>query len=165
MIARFTLILAATVVASATLFASEHKIQKKDLPPAVQQAVERELQGGTVKGYARETENGKTFYEVETTKNGLGRDRRFDPAGKLVEVEEEVAIDSLPAGAKQALTTGHGTLVPVEAVTENGTTIYEGHLTGGKQSQVNVPAERKANTPKWRHRLDQATAGTAGHGQ
>jgi uncharacterized membrane protein YkoI len=148
MFTRFSLAVAAIVLVSPVLSASEHKIQKKDLPPAVQQAVENELQGGTVKGYARETENGKTFYEVETTKNGLGRDLLFDPEGKLVEVEEEVAVDSLPAAAKQALTTGHGTLVRVEAVTENGTTIYEGHFKGGKQSEVKVTADGKPVTNK-----------------
>jgi uncharacterized membrane protein YkoI len=141
MLMRFTL--AATFIATATLVASEKKIDKKDLPAPVQQAVEHELQGGTVKGYAKETEHGKTFYEVETTKDGHSRDLLFDPAGKLVEVEEEVGIDSLPAAAKQALSTGHGKLTRVEAVTENGTTFYEGHFKGGKASEVKVTADGK----------------------
>ena len=87
------------ILASASLsLAAEKKIQMKDLPAAVQQAVEHESAGATIRGLAREVENGKTTYEAEMTVNGHAKDVTFDTMGKIVGVEEEVAIDGLPPG-------------------------------------------------------------------
>jgi uncharacterized membrane protein YkoI len=152
MVTRTTLLVgtafAAAVLASAsTLMASEKKIQKKDLPAAVQKAMEPEVAGATVKGFAKEVEDGKTFYEVETTKNGHTRDLLFEPSGTLAEVEEEVPLDTLPAAVKTALS-AHGKLLKVESVTKGTTTVYEGHIEkGGKRSEVKVTPEGKPVTP------------------
>ena len=101
--------------------AAERMIQMKDLPTAVQQAVKRESAGATIRGYAREVENGKTTYEAEMTVNGHGRDVTFDPTGQVVSVEEEVAIEDIPLGARVAIqkAVGSGKLRKVESVTEN----------------------------------------------
>jgi hypothetical protein len=125
---------------------SETKIQKKDLPAAVQKAMESEIQGATVKGYAKEVEEGKTFYEVETTKSGHARDLLYSPDGTLAELEEEVAMDTLPAAVKTALE-GVGKLRMVEKVTEGSKTFYEGHYAkGSKKSEVKVTADGKPVT-------------------
>src|SRR5690349_3659606 len=102
-----TVFAAACLAGSASMQAAEHPIQKKDLPVAVQKALDAEIKGGTVKGFAKETEDGKVFYEMETVKNGRSRDVLFDPEGHVVEVEEEVALDSLPDAVKTALS-AHG---------------------------------------------------------
>jgi hypothetical protein len=47
------------------VWGAEKKIRMKDLPAAVQQAVKAQSAGATVKGFAKETENGKTSYEAE----------------------------------------------------------------------------------------------------
>jgi hypothetical protein len=123
--------------------AAETKLQKKDLPAAVQHALDAEVQGSTVKGFAKETEGGKTFYEVETIKNGHARDVLFDPEGHVVEVEEELAMDAVPAAVKQALAT-HGKLVRVESVTKGQTVTYEGHFAkGSKPAEMKVTADGK----------------------
>ena len=44
-----------------------------------------------------------TQYEVETMLNGKHRDFNVDAKGKLVVVEEEVDIASIPAAAKAAI--------------------------------------------------------------
>jgi uncharacterized membrane protein YkoI len=151
MVTRATALVAAVLIGGvgvvAGVQAQESKIQKKDLPAAVQKAMESEVQGSTVKGFAKEIEDGKTFYEVETTKNGHTRDLLFDPSGSLVEVEEEVALDSLPAAVKSALS-GQGKLLKVESVTKGTTTVYEGHIEkGGKKSEVKVTPDGKPVTP------------------
>jgi uncharacterized membrane protein YkoI len=151
MVTRATALVAAVLIGGvgvvAGVQAQESKIQKKDLPAAVQKAMESEVQGSTVKGFAKEIEDGKTFYEVETTKNGHARDLLFDPSGSLVEVEEEVALDSLPAAVKSALS-GQGKLLKVESVTKGTTTVYEGHIEkGGKKSEVKVTPDGKPVTP------------------
>lgn len=123
------------------LMAAEQKIQKKDVPAAVLKALEPELHGATVKGYEKEVEHGKTFYEVETTKDGRSRDILFDGAGAVVEVEEELAPDAAPAAVTSALA-AHGHVTKIEAVTKGGRTIYEGHFAkGAKRSEVKVTAD------------------------
>src|SRR6266404_5698627 len=80
--------------------ASETSVKMKDLPLPVQRAIQEQTKGAQVKGVAREVENGKTFYEAETSVNGHGRDLLFDSAGALVEIEEETPLDSIPAPAR-----------------------------------------------------------------
>ncbi len=127
--------------------ASETKIKKQDLPAPVQKAMAVEVQGATVKGFAKEIEDGQTFYEVETMKNGHSRDLLFDPEGNLVEVEEDVSIDTLPAEVKSALST-QGKLLRVESVTKGKSMVYEGHIEkGGKRSELKVTPAGKPVTP------------------
>jgi uncharacterized membrane protein YkoI len=136
-----TLLAAACLVGSVAVHAAEHKVQKKDLPAAVQKALDAEIKGASVKGFAKETEGGKVFYEMETVKDGRARDVLFDPDGHVVEVEEEVALDSLPEAVKTALA-AHGKVTKVEAVTKGSTTVYEGHIQkGGKKSEVKLSAD------------------------
>jgi uncharacterized membrane protein YkoI len=124
---------------------SEKKIQKKDLPAAVQKAMEEKTQGAEIKGYSKEVENGKTFYEVETTVDGRSRDLLYDPTGKLVEVEEEIALDKVPAGARAAIekAAAGGKVRKVEALTKGGTVSYEAAITNkaGKKSEVLFKAD------------------------
>ena len=49
---------------------------------------------------SKETENGKTTYEAETTVNGKSRDVSFDKTGAIVAVEQEVDLDSIPAAGE-----------------------------------------------------------------
>jgi uncharacterized membrane protein YkoI len=140
----FASVVFGAIAATVVVTAQETKVKKKDLPAAVQQAMEREVQGATVKGFAKEIEGGKTFYEVETIKAGHSRDILFDPNGQVVEVEEEVALDTLPAAVKDALSAA-GKVTKVESVTKGQTVVYEGHIVkAGKRSEVKVTADGKA---------------------
>ena len=132
------------ILMTATLIASDRKVAMKDLPGPVQEAVREHTKGLTVIGLAEETEDGKTLYEVETKMNGKTRDILFDASGKLVADEKEVTVDSIPEHARAAL--GHaaagGTITKVEAITKNGTTVYEAEIKkGGKKSEVVVGAD------------------------
>ena len=125
-------------------FAAEKKIQMKDLPPAVQKAVEEQTKGATVKGISKEVENGKTMFEVETTVNGKGRDLILDPAGAVVEVEEEVTLDSIPAPAKAAIEKKAvgGKITKLETLTKGKSVTYEAAIKKGmKTSEVTVNAD------------------------
>src|ERR1043166_9245463 len=83
-------------VARAQKEESERRVKMKDLPAAVRQTVREQAQGARLRGLSRETEGGKTFYEAELWVNGHGRDVLMDEAGAVVEVEETVALASLP---------------------------------------------------------------------
>src|SRR5438132_6042301 len=83
--------------------AQEKKLRREQLPPAVEKTVARESEGATIKGFAREVEKGQTFYEAELTVNGHSKDILMDRTGKIVEVEEQVSMDSLPATVQDGL--------------------------------------------------------------
>ena len=96
-----------------------------------------------MKGLSRETEGGKTTYEVETTLDGKSRDFVLDTSGRLIEVEDEMAMDAVPPAVKTALET-HGKILKVESVTRGKTVTYEGTVEkGGRKSEVAVDANGK----------------------
>jgi hypothetical protein len=147
----FLRILTPIVIAglAVTTFASaqEKRIQRADLPTPVQKTVDDQSKGATLKGFSRETENGQTLYEAEMIVSGHSKDVLMDPAGTVVEVEEEVAIDSLPAEVRDTLQTkaGKGKLVKVEALSKHDKLVaYEAQIrTGRKRSEVQVGPDGK----------------------
>src|SRR5882757_3379563 len=137
--------MAAVVIALATcsvVVAQEKKITREQLPPAVEKTVARESQGATIKGFATEIENGKRLYEVELTVDGHSKDISMDKNGNIVEIEEEVAMDSLSAEVQEGLrkAAGAGTIGKIESLTKRGKLVaYEGHVkTGAKRSEIQV---------------------------
>ncbi len=139
-------------VALALLFvvgasSQEKKIKKSDLPAAVQKTADEQSKGATVKGYSTEVEDGKTLYEVELTVNGHSKDVSMSPEGSVVEVEEEVVLDSLPAEVRAGLQkkAGAGKITKVESLTKQGKLVaYEAQVrTNGKKSEVQVGPDGK----------------------
>lgn len=138
------------VVGCAGVFAAqaqERKIQRKDLPRAVDAAVTRESAGATIKGFAMEKENGKQTYEVELVVDGRSKDMSMDAKGNVLEIEEEVSMDSLPDAVRAGLTAsaGTGTITKVESLTKRGKLVaYEAAVTSGaKHREVQVGPEGK----------------------
>ena len=125
----------------------EKAIKKSQLPPAVQAAVDAQSQGATVRGFSEEKEHGKTYYEAQLQVTGHSKDVLMDAQGNIVEVEEEVALDSLPSAVRDGLQAkaAGGKLVKVESLTKHGTLVaYEAQvLKKGKKSEVQVGAEGK----------------------
>ena len=125
-----------------TAQAQEKKIKREELPPAVEKTVSEQSQGATIKGFSTEVDKGKRLYEVELTVNGHSKDISMDKDGKIVEVEEEVAMDSLSPEVKAGLTraAGSGTITKVESLTKGGKLVaYEaGVKNGSKHSEVQV---------------------------
>jgi uncharacterized membrane protein YkoI len=121
---------------------SETPIKRSELPPAVEKTVAAESAHATVKGFTREVENGQTYYEAELVVDGHARDVLMDEHGTIVEVEEQVAFDKLPAKVQAALRAhaGRGTIRVVESLTKNGKLVaYEAHVvTKGVRSEVQV---------------------------
>ncbi len=107
---------------AARVSAQEKAVKRSELPAAVQQTVDAQSKGATVKGFARETENGRTFYEAEMTVNGHSKDLLMDANGNVVEIEEQVSLDSLPAAVREALQkeAEGGTIQRVESLTKRG---------------------------------------------
>ena len=127
--------------------AQEKKLKKTDLPAAVQKAADEQSKGATVRGYGSETEDGKLQYEVSLTVDGHSKDVAIAPDGTINEVEEEVVLDKLPAGARDALKkkAGAGTIAKVESLTKKGVLVaYEAQVTtAGKKSEIQVGPDGK----------------------
>jgi uncharacterized membrane protein YkoI len=132
------------------LAAQDTKLQAKELPAPVLKAAQSELaKGGKLVGYLKDVEDGKTYYEMETTINGHTRDFQFDPSGKLIEVEEEMATSAVPPAAVKAIA-AKGTPGKIESVTKSGVIVaYESVVKtkAGKDLEVAVDATGKTVTP------------------
>jgi len=141
------LVLAGVLACAGTSSAQEKKIKRTDLPPAVEKTVAAESAGATVKGFSTEKEKGETFYEAELVVNGHSKDVLIDASGAVVEVEEEVALDSLSADVKAGLQAkaGKGKILKVESLTKKGKLVaYEAKVdTNGKKSEIQVGPDGK----------------------
>lgn len=137
----------AALALTTTAVAQEKKIQRADLPPAVEKTVAVQSQGATIKGFSQEKENGQTQYEAEMTVKGHSKDVTIDPSGAVVEVEEQVSLDSLPAAVKDGLQAkaGKGKIVKVESLTKHDKLVaYEAKVqTDGKKSEIQVGPDGK----------------------
>ena len=124
---------------------AQKKLVLKDLPPEAQKTIQAELKGAEIKSISKETEKGVTQYEVETLLNGKHRDFNVDAKGKLLVVEEETDLASIPAPARAAIEkkAAGGKIGMVELFVRGGETMYEAAYTskGGKKLEVLVKAD------------------------
>ena len=131
----------------ANALAQEKKIQRSELPPAVEKAVAAQSHGATIRGFSQEREKGQTYYEAEMTVNGKSKDVLMDASGAIVEVEEQVEMDTLPAAIREVLQAkaGQGKILKVESVTKHDKLVaYEAKVTtGGKKSEIQVGPDGK----------------------
>jgi hypothetical protein len=125
----------------------EKKIQRSDLPPAVERTVAEQSKGATIEGFAQEKENGQTFYEATLTINGHRKEIQMDENGSVVEVEESISMESLPpevrAGLKEKA--GDGQILKGETLTKKGQIVaYEAKvMSHGKKSEIQVGPDGK----------------------
>jgi uncharacterized membrane protein YkoI len=131
------LLMAMTVISSA-----EKRIKKSELPAPVRATADAQSAGATVRGYAQDTEDGKVEYEVQLLVDGHTKDVTMDTQGNVIEVEEQVVLDSLPARVRNGLNAraGKGRITKVESLTKHGSIVaYEAQvMTGGKHSEIQV---------------------------
>jgi hypothetical protein len=122
--------------------AAERKIDRSQLPAAVEKTVQAQSQGAVVKGFSTDVENGQRVYEAELLVNGRSRDIEIAPDGTLNEFEEEVSFESLPPSVQSALTAkaGSAKITKVESLSKKGTLVaYEAAtLKGSKKSEIQV---------------------------
>jgi uncharacterized membrane protein YkoI len=69
---------------------NEQKVAMTELPTAVQKTIQDNLGGGTVTETAKETKDGKTYYEAEVQKSGGEKvEIKVSEDGKLIGVGKE----------------------------------------------------------------------------
>jgi hypothetical protein len=78
----------------AVAHSQERTIKRAQLPAAVEKTVAKESEGATIEGFTTEVEHGQRFYAAALIVNGHGKDILIDKNGNVVEVEEQVSLDS-----------------------------------------------------------------------
>ena len=143
--ALLVLVVTCAVVSQAS--AQERRLKHSDLPPAVQQTADQQSRGATVRGYSSEKNGDRLEYEVAMRLHGHNRDVTIDADGSVLEIEEEVALDSLPEAVRAGLRqlAGSGRITKVESLTKRGALVaYEAQVrTGAKRSEVQVGPDGK----------------------
>ena len=136
-----------TCAIASTGSTQERRLKHSDLPPAVQKTADQESHGATVRGYSSEKNGDQLEYEVAMRLHGHNRDVTIGADGSVLEIEVEVALDSLPAAVKAGLLqlAGSGTITKVESLTKRGVLVaYEAQVrTGAKRSEIQVGPDGK----------------------
>lgn len=141
------LALVLTCAMTAQASAQERRLKRSDLPPAVQKTADEQSTGATVQSYSSETEGGQLEYEVAMTVHGHSRDVSIAADGTILVIEEQVALDSLPAPVRAALQqrASAGKIIKVESLTKRGAIVaYEAQVrTGTRGSEIQVGPDGK----------------------
>ena len=139
------LVVGLMVVGSA--FAQEKKIKRSELPAAVERTVVEQSKGATIRGFSEEKENGQTTYEAEMLVDGHTKDVQMDSNGAVMEIEEQVDLQTMSAEVKAGLEAkaGKGKITKVESITKKDKLVaYEAQVvTDGKKSEVQVGPDGK----------------------
>src|SRR6185369_6894689 len=108
----------------------EKKVNNKSVPAVVTEAAAKAFPKATIKGWSKETEDGKTFYEAEMIEGQTKRDVLFLPDGTIDLLEEEILKASIPATVQSALKARYpkAEIELAEKLTKDGTVQYELHL-------------------------------------
>ena len=81
----------------------ERKITEAEVPAAALAALKKLAAGAKITEFAEEIEHGHTFYEGSwKNPSGANVDVVVTPTGDLVEIEEQVSIDKVPAATLKA---------------------------------------------------------------
>jgi len=115
------------------------------LPAPILSAFRTSYPKATIKNAAKETENGKTVWEVESVDNGLARDLVYNLDGTVVDVEEQVEPASLPAAVTAALKARYprATVAKAEKLMKGTALTYEMALKGAGVKSVEITPDGK----------------------
>jgi hypothetical protein len=133
--------LAVALVAMVNASIAEERVKKSDLPAVVQKAADAQSAGATVLGYTKDKEHGHVEYKVQLMVGGHTKDVTIDPQGRVLEVEEQIAADELPASVFHGLSAqaSKGKIAKVESLTKHGRIVaYEAQVIGGKHTEIQV---------------------------
>lgn len=132
-----SLVCQAAVFVVGTGFSQEKSLQKKDIPAAVLNAFQKSYPNATIKGFAKEIEDNKTMFEVESVEGKIHRDISYLADGTVVTAEETMPYASLPKPVRLTIEKefAKAKVVRCEQVTKGSTIQFEFILKIGKKNQ------------------------------
>jgi len=133
-------------------------VELRTLPEAVQKTINEQAAGGKIREIERETEEGKTFYEVDITKDGKRMEFKVDDTGKLLSqpmtaaervsqkvsdltAGNEIALEQLSPEAQATVKkeTAGGKISEIEQDKEDGVTFYDVEFEkDGKNLEIKI---------------------------
>jgi uncharacterized membrane protein YkoI len=135
--------------------AQEQEIPLNQVPKAVIDSAKNLFPGATHREAAKETEDGKTVYEVAMTHEGHKMDVTFQPDGTLVLIETEVPENELPAPVLKAVKDKYpGSKVSLAESVKKGPRLkrevdyYEFHLKTADDKSVEVEVDSQGKILK-----------------
>jgi hypothetical protein len=99
---RITCALAVAVIAIAAR-ADEEKVPLDKLPAPVTAAVKKRFPKAELVGASKESEDGKTHYEVTVKDGGKKIDVTLTPEGVITLLEKEIGVEALPKPVAEAM--------------------------------------------------------------
>lgn len=129
------------LVAVTSARADEEKVPLDKLPKPILEAVKKRFPKAEIVGAEKETDKGKTEYEVEIKENGKKVDVMLTPEGTITLIEKEIAAKDLPKAVATALEGKYpkATFKVVEEVIQ----VKEGKESLGYYEVLLVTAEKK----------------------
>jgi uncharacterized membrane protein YkoI len=135
--------------------AQEVEIPLDQVPKAVADVAKAKFPGAKWREAAKETEDGKTVYELAITHDSHKMDVTFQPDGTLVLVETEVPEAELPAVATKAVKDKYpGAKIDLAESVKKGPDLkqevdyYEFHLTTADKKSVELEVDGKGKILK-----------------
>jgi uncharacterized membrane protein YkoI len=130
--------------------AKEEGVPLDQVPKAVLDAVKAKFPGAKLTEAAKETEDGKTTYEVGLEHNGQEYSVSLTAAGKITEIEREIEIKDLPKAVSEAIKKKYpkGKMEKAEEVTADGKTTYEVVVEASDDKDVEVTVDASGKVLK-----------------
>ena len=96
-------VVVAGLVAGMTARADEQKVALDKVPKVVKKAVKKRFPDAKLKSAEKETENGKTVYEIAITDKDQKIEVTLTPEGQIVGIEKQIAAKDLPQAVTKTL--------------------------------------------------------------
>lgn len=111
----------------------ERKVKENEVPKLALDALKKIAGTATIVGFEEETEHGQKVYEASWTGAGGKMEALVTASGDLMEIEELVSADKVPAAVRTAAEKDAGKDAPV-AFEKKTTVLYEAKFKKGDKS-------------------------------
>jgi hypothetical protein len=124
--------------------ADEQKVPLKDVPKVILDAVKAKFPDGKLKEASKETEEGKTTYEIALNDKGSAVDVTLTADGTIAEIETEVSARDLPKAVASTIEANYpgATVKKAEKIVEvkanNESKSYEVVLVTAEKKTIEV---------------------------
>lgn len=103
---RITFIIALAIIMVAAFvgsgMAQSKEDVKSDIPVAILKAFQNEYPDAKITGFEQKTDDSVTVYEIECVVGDTEKDVILSAKGKIIQVEQEIAVSSLPESVSKA---------------------------------------------------------------
>ena len=102
-------------IISAAAAGAEKKLTEQQVPKPVLEAFHKAFPQAADVKFEVESKGGKPVYEVEFNDQGVEREASYSASGGLLETEEQIKPEALPAAVTEAIKKAHPQATVVEA--------------------------------------------------